>query len=187
MKSKFLSQIPKLYNPYLHLTIPSIFGLIIFFICCNFITYFNFISLLTILFTVFSLFGFEWFVHKNILHHPRFLLKSLYEKHEIAHHSMYSHQNMSLNSLRELYFILMPTYAIFIVFGLLVPIVFLIGWLISLNSALIILSTSMVFFLMYEWLHLLYHLPKSKFTDNVILNKLRVLHTLHHKTYKQNI
>ena len=80
MKSKFLSQIPKLYNPYLHLTIPSIFGLIIFFICCNFITYFNFISLLTILFTVFSLFGFEWFVHKHRNKNLLLLVQNPYKK-----------------------------------------------------------------------------------------------------------
>jgi sterol desaturase/sphingolipid hydroxylase (fatty acid hydroxylase superfamily) len=49
------------------------------------------------------------------------------------------------------------------------------------NAALLAVATSLFFFLLYEWLHLSYHLPPATFIGrNPLIALLRALHQRHH-------
>jgi hypothetical protein len=88
---------------------------------------------------------------------------------------------MSLRSSRELWLILMPAYAIVLVFAMVLPFAFAAARLASPNAALLFVATSMVFFLAYEWLHMAYHLPPGSAVYRIpLLRRLRELHRRHH-------
>jgi Fatty acid hydroxylase len=77
--------------------------------------------------------------------------------------------------------ILMPPYAIVLLFLMVVPFAWVLATYASANSARLMVATSMFFFLTYEWLHMSYHLPKESFLGrNRVIRSLRELHRRHH-------
>ena len=57
----------------------------------------------------------------------------------------------------------------------------LVGQLLSRSCGLLFVATSLLFFLMYEWLHLAYHIPADTWLGrNPLIAKLRARHQLHH-------
>jgi hypothetical protein len=106
----------------------------------------------------------------------------LYVRHELYHHVIYTYDDMTMREKREWRLVLMPSYAIVLVFGMLVPLGVGLWKLFGANVALLHVATSMIFFLMYEWLHLAYHLPQDHPVARVgLLRKLRELHRRHHE------
>ena len=54
-------------------------------------------------------------------------------------------------------------------------------WVLNIIVALLFIATSLMFFLMYEWLHLAYHIPEgTRLGRNPLIAKLRSLHQRHH-------
>lgn len=181
LKKSIVSKIPLTYNPYVHALIPSIIGISLILASLISIQDLSWSQIVTIPIVIFLLFGFEWLVHKYILHRRLFGLGELYEKHELMHHVIYTHQDMSMKDKKELYLILMPPYAIVLIFVLLLPIIFILTSLLSFNVALLTLVTSLAFFLTYEWLHFCYHLPGHHWlARRRVIQYLRRLHTSHH-------
>src|SRR6185369_2854136 len=102
-------------------------------------------------------------------------------RHELYHHVIYNYDDMTMRSRREWRLVLMPAYAIVLVFAMLIPIVAGLWHFLTPNVALIHLATSMVFFLAYEWMHLAYHLPQDHVIGRLsIIRRLRELHRRHH-------
>lgn len=192
-RKQIIDKIPSWYNPYLHAIIPSCIGIFIIIGCLFYIEFLTWLSLLTIPITLFFLFGFEWVTHRYVLHKRQPLLGVIYELHELSHHVIYTDEEMSIREKKELYYVLMPPYAILIVFCLVAPLAFGLGLLFSLNVACLIIITAMVFFLCYEWLHFSYHQPANTWIGrNRTIRKLRRLHRFHHnprlmKKYNFNV
>lgn len=183
IQKKIIESIPENYSFYFHLIFPSSIVLILIIL----ISYFLFssgipwLALIAAPITLFFLFGFEWLAHRYVLHKPQPGLKELYQKHEPMHHALYSTDRMFLESWRELYLILMPPYAIFLVVILVSPLFILLGLTLTWATAGVMLITCLLFFLLYEWTHLLYHLPSSwRITQFPWLKKLGQLHRKHH-------
>lgn len=181
MKQQILASIPKNYSPLKHFLVPALIGWSLIILSFLNLSSVFWLSWLTIPLTIFILFGFEWVVHKHILHQRRWGLSELFIKHEQMHHCLYHQHRMALSNYRELYLILMPVYAILLVFGLLVPPFMLLFWLWSTNVAWLMLGTAMAYFLAYEWLHCCYHLPANHWLGrNRLIVYLRKLHASHH-------
>lgn len=183
IQKKIIDSIPNNYNYYFHLIFPSSIVLVLIVLSSYFLfsSGVQWLTLLAIPITLFCLFGFEWLAHRYILHKPQPGLKELYQKHEPMHHALYSADRMFLESWHELYLILMPPYAILLVVLLISPVFILIGLILSWPAAGMMLITSLLFFLLYEWTHLLYHLPYSwKITQLPWFKKLGQLHRYHH-------
>lgn len=180
-RQNIVKSIPSNYNPYIHASIPSLIGGIIIALAVWQISSPSLLSLTTIPITIFALFGFEWLVHKHVLHQKRRFLEVIYNRHELAHHVIYTDRDMAMRNLQELFLILMPPYAIILVFLFLIPLALVLGLLLSGNVAWMMLATCMVFFLTYEWLHFAYHLPsESKVGRWSVIRKLRAHHQEHH-------
>lgn len=180
-KENLITTIPYWYNPYLHAIVPSVFGLSIISICVTLISHTLWYEWLSIPIMLLSLFLFEWCAHKYILHTKQSHLEQIYQLHELAHHIIYTDKKMEIKDKRELYFVMMPPYAIMLVFCLVAPLVFFIGLVFSTNVAALLMITSMVFFLLYEWLHFFYHLPSDSIIGkNKIIRFLRETHKTHH-------
>ncbi len=183
VREKIVGAIPAGYSPILHLVAPAALGVLVFVACVWLLRDLRAVELWTIPLTLFSGFGFEWRVHKSILHRrlPVPGLETLYVRHELFHHVIYTYGDMTMRERREWRLVLMPAYAIVLVFGMLVPLGVLLWKLLGPNVALLHVATSMIFFLTYEWLHLAYHLPEDHPIARVsLLRRLRELHRRHH-------
>jgi hypothetical protein len=184
LREKILNTIPKNYNYLIHLLIPSFIAFISVLLSVIYVQTSKY-NITVIPLTVLFFFGFEWFVHKFVLHKKTRLFKFIYDQH-IKHHCIYNFDNMALKSFRELYLILMPTYSIVLAFLGMIPICLLFS-LISADVSLLILSTSMCFFLFYEWSHFTYHLPEDSFVFKSRLIKfLQRNHKIHHDPKNMN-
>lgn len=180
-RAGMVAQIPGWYNPSVHLAIPTILGLAVMIGAGLMIHNVRLVELAAVPITLFAAFGFEWRAHKSILHKRQPLLKTLYVRHELIHHVVFTYENMAMKSPRELWLILMPAYAIVLVFLMLIPLVLGLAWAFGPNVALLMLTTSMFFFLTYEWLHMAYHLPEGTWLGGrKTIARLRELHRRHH-------
>jgi small neutral amino acid transporter SnatA (MarC family) len=184
-RAQIVARMPTHYNPMVHLAIPALIGLGVFVTALVRLqtNQLRPIELLTIPVTLFAAFGFEWRAHKSILHRRLPLLGLLYKRHELAHHVIFTDRDMTMRSKREWWFVLMPPYAIVLVFlTLVLPLAFVIERYVTTNVAMLVTATSMVFFLSYEWLHLAYHLPMDHPVSRIgLIAKLREHHRRHHE------
>jgi Fatty acid hydroxylase superfamily len=176
-----VATVPAWYSPSVHLAIPTAIGLTIM--------AFSLIGLrdvrptdwLTIPISLLGGFALEWRAHKSVLHQRQPGLSLLYERHELAHHVIYTDESMEMRDKRELWLILMPAYAIVMVFVGVIPLAWALRAFVNENTARLMVATSMLFFLSYEWLHMAYHQPKASFVGrNRLIGVLRSMHRRHH-------
>ena len=180
-RAEIVATVPKSYSPAVHLTVPTTIGVGIMVAAAVGLTQVRAVEWLTIPMTLLGGFALEWRAHKSILHKRLPPLGLLYERHELAHHVIYTDESMEMRNRRELFLILMPAYAIVLVFGMVVPIAWLLSAHVSANVARLMVATSMFFFLSYEWMHMAYHLPKAtRLGRNRVVGVLRELHRRHH-------
>jgi hypothetical protein len=180
-RDDIVSNVPGWYRPWVHLAIPSVLGLGVAAVALASLRDLALIDLCAIPITLFASFGFEWRAHKDILHKKMPLLGLIYRRHELMHHVIYTYDDMSLRSPRELWLILMPAYAIVLVFLLVTPFAIVVALLAGKNAAMLMLATSMFFFLSYEWLHMAYHLPPETAIGRLrLVRVLREVHRRHH-------
>ncbi|HRI62889.1 MAG TPA: sterol desaturase family protein [Polyangium sp.] len=183
-RAQMVAHMPTRYSPTLHLAIPALIGFAVLMTAIVRLqtNVLRPAELLTIPVTLLLGFGFEWRAHKDILHRRLPLLGILYERHELYHHVIFTDRDMAMRSKREWWFVLMPPYAVVLVFlTLVLPMAIVIEKYVSTNVAMLVTATSMVFFLSYEWLHLAYHLPADHpISQWRVIAKLREHHRRHH-------
>jgi hypothetical protein len=180
-RSEIVESIPGWYNPWLHIAAPTTVCLTLMAGALASLRAPAPVVWLTVPFTlVFSL-GFEWRVHKNVLHRRTAGVEVLYSRHELAHHVLFTYDDITMRSLREAWLVLMPPYAVLLVALINAPMTVGVGLLFGHNAGCLYLATSMFFFLSYEWLHLAYHLPKDSFIGRrALIARLREIHRRHH-------
>jgi hypothetical protein len=173
--------IPGWYNPWVHLSIPTAIGIALVIATTSQIHALRLVELLAIPASLLLTFLFEWNAHKYVLHRRSPLVGIIYERHELQHHVIYTHEDMAMRSRREFWLILVPAYAIVLIFVIACPLAFALSWLLSPNVGYLFLATAMVFFVSYEWLHLAYHLPPESAIGRLrVIAFLREHHRLHH-------
>jgi hypothetical protein len=181
-RAAIVATVPRWYSPTVHLAVPTIIGASIMATSLAGLSHVRPIEWLTPIGTLLAGFGLEWRAHKSILHRRVPGLSLLYERHELAHHVIYTDEAMEMRSRSELFLILMPAYAIVLVFLLVVPFALGLSALAGENVARLMVATSMWFFLSYEWLHMAYHLPPtSRVARSRVIGVLRELHRRHHE------
>jgi hypothetical protein len=124
----------------------------------------------------------EYHGHRGPMHHRRRLLRFLYERHTMQHHRFYTHEAMAAESTRDFQMVLFPPEAVvYFIGGFLVPPVALLHLVVGPNVAWLFAATGLGYFLTYEWLHLIYHLPEGHPVRRLpFIDRLRRLHLAHH-------
>jgi hypothetical protein len=180
-RAAIVATIPRGYSAAVHLAIPTTLGAVVLIGALLLLQEPRLVDLWTIPITLLGGFGFEWRVHKDVLHRRVPGLSLLYERHELAHHVTYTYDDLEMRDRRELWLILMPAYAIVIAFAMTSILAIAVAALFGNNVALLMVATSMVFFLSYEWLHMAYHLPVDSWIGRLsVIRTLRELHRRHH-------
>jgi hypothetical protein len=126
----------------------------------------------------------EWAFHRGPMHRvmgpPMF-----YKNHTLLHHRAFHHDHMEVDDMRELGLIMMPWYTMLILFGIASPIALVAGLLRGPAVAGMFYFVAAGYFLLYESLHALYHMPrpllKRLHLDGPLFAWLQAHHTHHHR------
>ena len=125
----------------------------------------------------------EYRVHKGPMHHLRPPWKILFERHVRQHHVYFDDTHMSARMDREYYWVFFPWWAVGLVVMTAALFALPLGLLASRTIGLLFFAVGISYYLIYEWLHLSYHVhPDSVIGRIGLVQRLRRLHTLHHRT-----
>jgi len=133
------------------------------------------------LFFLISNFG-EYFGHRGPMHHRKRGLGLLFKRHTLQHHRFFTADSMAFESPRDFKITLFPpVMLLFFIGGMAVPIGALWYALVSPNAGWLFAVEGISYFLLYEWLHFLYHLPEESLLGRLpIIATLRRHHQAHH-------
>jgi hypothetical protein len=126
----------------------------------------------------------EWAVHRGPMHHPR-PPRILYTNHTLIHHRAFHHDHMQIEDPRELNLIMMPWYTMLGLFVLASPIALGAALVRGPAVAGVFYVTAAGYFLFYETMHALYHLPAPLLRrlglDGPLFRALHAHHRHHHR------
>jgi len=123
----------------------------------------------------------EWLAHRGPMHNRRALMDILFERHTLVHHSYFPHTDMSVPNHHHWGYVLFPSWAIFLVFAAAAPVGLVAGVVLGANCGWLFFVTAIGYYLLYEWLHLIHHLPETHaITRSRVGRWLRGHHTHHH-------
>jgi hypothetical protein len=181
LRAQILRDLPRWYSPLAHFLFPATVGVATMVICLLALKDVRALEWLTIPATFLLSNALEWQAHKILLHKRQPLLRILFEQHTPKHHRLYTEDQFAIRDWRELSMVLLPSFGILAILSLQLPLLAL-GLLVGLrNVALLFLATSMGYTLLYEWLHLAYHLPQESFIGRrALIRWLRTHHQRHH-------
>jgi sterol desaturase/sphingolipid hydroxylase (fatty acid hydroxylase superfamily) len=123
----------------------------------------------------------EWMVHRHPMHRP-LRPRLMYRNHAQLHHLAFTDGQMVIGPTRDLGLIMMPWYTMLGLFGVTSPIMVVAGLLRGPGLAGVFLLGAVGYFLCYELLHALYHLPDATL-DRAGIGRLRAFRRLqaHHR------
>lgn len=124
----------------------------------------------------------EYFGHRYPMHRPFRGLGLVYKRHAGQHHRFFNHDAMPLENLRDLRAVLFPPLLVVFFFGGFgLPAWLLLRWLVSANAAWLFIATGVAYYMNYELLHLLHHVPPHwRVARLPMLSRLSRLHRAHH-------
>jgi sterol desaturase/sphingolipid hydroxylase (fatty acid hydroxylase superfamily) len=164
------------YSPWFHLLAPGVIGLALAAGALSELRHPTVIELLAVIPYFVLLNGLEWFVHRDFLHRRQW---GFYDRHTPEHHGVFRDDDMDIRSPREFALVLIPGYALVTMFLGFAPIAVGLA-LIDLNLGLLFYAVAVAYTLAYEWMHLLYHLPRPARGWPRWVEALRRHHATHH-------
>lgn len=178
LRAKLLAQAPRLYCPATHIALPSLAGLGLIVAAALMLRDTTVWQLSSIPVWFVLLNACEWTIHRNLLHHRSW---AFYDRHTPEHHALFVGHDMAIRSVYEFRLVLIPIYAVFTLFAAAVPIAAAFALLGQRNLGLLFFASAVGYVLIYEWLHLAYHLPPYKFLNRWgFFRFLRHHHATHH-------
>ncbi|MES1209972.1 MAG: hypothetical protein ABUS79_28890, partial [Pseudomonadota bacterium] len=102
----------------------------------------------------------EWMVHRHPMHRP-LQPRIMYRNHAMLHHLAFTDANMPITRPAEMGLVMMPWYTMVGLFLIASPVLVLAGVVRGPGLSGVFLLTAVAYFLMYETLHALYHLPDA--------------------------
>jgi sterol desaturase/sphingolipid hydroxylase (fatty acid hydroxylase superfamily) len=103
---------------------------------------------------------FEWVVHRYLMHRPM-VPRVLYLNHAIVHHRIFTATDQAIHAPRELSLVMMPWYTLLFVFAFASPIALVAALVGGPGLAGVFLLSAVAYFLFYELVHTLHHLPEA--------------------------
>jgi hypothetical protein len=126
----------------------------------------------------------EWSFHRGPMHRvvgPRIF----YQNHTLLHHRAFHHDHMQVEDMRELGLIMMPWYTMLLLFGIASPIALVAGALRGSGVAGMFFFVAAGYFLLYETMHALYHMPPALLRrwhlGGRVFSALQAHHRHHHR------
>lgn len=129
--------------------------------------------------------GVEWLTHRYPMHKP-LVPRVMYTNHALIHHNAFAGRDQEIRDERELSLVMMPWYTLLFIFVGASPIAVVAGLLGGATLAGVFLVSSVAYFLLYELIHTLHHLPQATLerwglSRSRLLTELRAHHHHHHQ------
>ena len=182
------------YSGYLHYSFTVGFALAVGYWAVNHITTVTTADLIVIPFGIIYANFVEYIVHRYPLHHKYPGLGLLFDRHAVQHHRYFTHEAISAFTAKQYRFVLFPALAIVAFIPLAAgPAAYLISLLLGPNAGYLILAVSVLYFALYESLHLSNHLPRTHWCFKIPgVEWMCRFHRLHHdprysKKYNFNV
>lgn len=124
---------------------------------------------------------FEWFLHKEIMHKPRWGLMGIYKRHTLAHHQFFTDRQPFHDDTRDFRIVFFPPYALiaFLVMATLFAAIVAQVW--SANAAFLLVATASAMYLNYEFFHWCCHVRDDRILRHLpFINTIRRHHIAHH-------
>jgi hypothetical protein len=181
VRAGLMSRVPWWYSPTLHLLVPAFGGVAVIAWALSRVEGLRTWELAFVpLFFVASN-AIEWHAHRDVLHRRTWPFEELYVRHTPQHHAVFVAEDMYIRDWREVKLVLLPAWGVLaiVVSGLPIALLFFLAGL--RNVALLWLATTIAYVLLYEWLHLAYHLPAEGPIGRLRVTRwLRRHHQRHH-------
>ncbi|NNF16346.1 MAG: hypothetical protein HKN70_06340 [Gammaproteobacteria bacterium] len=181
-RERYRAQISPRYNPFRHLLWVFGTGLLLMGFISATLESVRLLELLVVPLTlIVTNFG-EYATHRWLGHDHRRRGSMFYTRHFVEHHGFYSHKSMAIEQGRDLRLVLFPIWLIFAMsLGVIAPLSALLAWLWSTNAAALFAITALASYLLYEFMHLCFHLPAdNRLTTLPGVAFMRLRHTVHH-------
>jgi hypothetical protein len=160
-RAKARAEIGPLYSGILHFAFINAFALGVIALAARYLHQPRW-SLLTVPLTFLYANYVEYRAHKGPMHHRTRFLGLVFERHTLMHHEVFTEGEMRAGSTRDFKLVLFPPVLLIFFFGLFaLPISLVLKVLLGANVAALFAITAMSYYLLYEWLHLSYHLGLS--------------------------
>jgi fatty acid hydroxylase family protein len=179
LRAEIVARIPRWYSPWLHLAFPSLAGLSMITAALWLVRELQPWQLVVLPVAFLILNAGEWRIHRDMLHKRTPPLQVLYDRHTPEHHMIFVREDMAIRSPREFRLVLIPFYGILAAAASALPIPALLWWLGQRNLGLLFFVVAVGYTVLYEWLHLSYHLPESSAIGRLVA-PLKRHHATHH-------
>lgn len=128
---------------------------------------------------------FEWATHKYPMHRP-LVPRMMYRNHAIVHHNAFDGDDQEIRDVTELSVVMMPWYTLLVIFAGATPIALLAALVGGPGLAGVFLVSAVGYFLLYETIHTLHHLPGAVLRRSAVgrsrwLARMRAHHHHHHQ------
>jgi sterol desaturase/sphingolipid hydroxylase (fatty acid hydroxylase superfamily) len=128
---------------------------------------------------------FEWAIHRYPMHRP-LVPRVLYTNHARVHHRAFDGSDQEIRGVRELSLVMMPWYTLLFVFATSSPVAVVAVLVGGPALAGVFLLSAVSYFLFYELVHTLHHLPvatlrRSWWGRRRLLAAMRHHHHSHHQ------
>jgi hypothetical protein len=184
VRQKALAEIPWWYVPQAHLAATTGIGVVVLvtsIVAIARYTQLRGTDLLVIPAVVLIANGYEWWVHKRVLHKRFWPFEVIYDKHTPMHHMIFVEEDMAIRDVRELRLVLIPAAGVLGIVLAAAPIAIAMAHFWSSAAGWLFLLTSSLFMVSYEVLHLCYHAPATSWIGRrKLIRVLRAHHARHH-------
>jgi hypothetical protein len=181
IRADLMSHVPRWYSPWLHLAVPGLAGLAIIAFAVSRVHDPASWELAVVPVFFLASNAIEWHAHRDLLHRRTWPLEELYVRHTPQHHAVFVAEDMFIREWRELKLVLLPAWGVLAIFVAASPIAVLFWLAGAPNVAALWIATTTAYVLMYEWLHLAYHLPADGPIGRLRVTRwLRRHHQRHH-------
>jgi Fatty acid hydroxylase len=181
IRRELVSRIPRWYVPWVHLTGPSLVGLALMVAALARVHRLRAWELLSLIPVLVLANATEWALHKGVLHHRVRGLAFAFVRHTPQHHGAFDDRSLAIRDPRELKLVLLPAFGVLGMFVGAIPPGVALAALVSSNLGALWIAATVGYVLLYEWLHLSYHLPEDGRVGRLaIVRTLRRHHAIHH-------
>ncbi len=125
--------------------------------------------------------GFEWWIHKYVMHRPVPGFMGIYKRHTLAHHQFFTEAEPTIDTVRDFRIVFFPPYALvaFIAMSIVPAAVLSIVGLP--NAGWLLVITNVGLYLNYELFHYCCHVKNDGLVRHVpLVNSIRRHHIAHH-------
>ncbi len=180
-RAEFRARIARAYSGWVHVALIALIGAAAIWYCARQLTAPAWYEYLVIPLAFAVANGFEWWIHKYVMHRPVPGLMGIYRRHTLAHHQFFTDVEPTFDTARDFRIVFFPPYALVAFIALSVLPAAILYWLGLPNAAWLLLMTNVGLYLNYEAFHYCCHVKDDRLVRYLpLINTIRRHHIAHH-------